>query len=200
MSPQNTLKKCSFCLSSPWLLSLLPCAVHLAILQGESSGQVHFFEPLDDMTFSPKLHFCHCSPRRMSKVLQASLPLSSCPLPGCSTSCPMPGTGKYPTEKNGFSESWAYLSESHVSPGSGSSNLDWSVALLLLQTGVFGFYLAFWLPAVELLVCYIPLCYSWKLKQTMFVLFHFKMGSVKKTRTTEQKNPARYQWHYKHLT
>jgi len=37
VSPLNTLKKCSFCLSSPWLLSLLPCAAQLTILQGEST-------------------------------------------------------------------------------------------------------------------------------------------------------------------
>lgn len=123
--------------------------------------------------------FCCYSPIRMSKVLQVSLPFSCCPLPDFSTSCPMPRTGKYPTEKNGLSESWASLSVPHVSPGPGSSNLDWSVALLLLQTDVLGFYLALWLPSAELLACYIPLFYSWKLNQTMFILFHFNVGSIK---------------------
>lgn len=74
VSPLNTLHcpKCSFCLWSPWLRSLLSSAAQLTILQGESSCQVHFFEPLEDIYAFSVLNstFYCCSPIRMSKILQ----------------------------------------------------------------------------------------------------------------------------------
>ena len=81
--------------------------------------------------FSSELHLRFYSPTRVAKILQPSLSLSICSLPGFSTSFPCQESADNPWGKNELSESWTYLSELSISPGSGSSNPDYSATLRL---------------------------------------------------------------------
>ena len=71
---------------SPRLLSPWPCTAELAVLLGSVPVGLTSLGPCRMCLFSSERHL-HCySPARVAEVLQSSLSLSSCSLPGFSTS------------------------------------------------------------------------------------------------------------------
>lgn len=122
----STLQKCSFCFPFPF-----SCTAELAVLLGRVSVRLTALGPCRMCLFSSERRL-HCySPARVADVLQSSLSLSSCSVPGFSTSR-VRNQQTTPEGKMSF-QKVGLTSVSFLSQGSGSSNPDCSATLLLLQ-------------------------------------------------------------------
>lgn len=147
VSPLETLlcknAHSAFHFHSPWLLSPWPCTAELAVLLGRVSVSLTSLGPCRMCLFSSE-HHLHCySPARVAEVLQSSLSLSSCSLPGFSASFPMSGISKQPLR-----EKWAFR-KLDLPQWAFCLSRIWLLKSWLLSnspvtsTDVFRFYLAF---------------------------------------------------------
>lgn len=179
---------------------LTPCG-SVSHTSRRSSCQVLFFELLQDVTFQSRILFVTAAPEGCLKFCRLFCLLAAL----CSAAqllAPCQELANTLLSKMGFQNA-GLTSVSLISPArSGSSNLDWSLAFLLLQTGVLDFI---WLSDCPQQNCWAEgsvafpsvIAESWG--RPCLFCFILMGGSVKKNENSRAKKLLRYQWHYKHL-